>query len=155
MGGWRFIPAWGHDATSSKSSQSLALFFYPHSVAFPVLNDFLGAVGWRVVGRRDQFRAREPNGAEQDPAPGTSFELAPVYQPGSVRVSDWLTISPYSFLGLGRMQIQNRPPHVALQRGIGFEVRAGWFDLEPEYRHDYYFGRAAESTVYSLGFVIR
>jgi hypothetical protein len=41
-----------------------------------------------------------------------------------------------------------------IQRGLGIENRIGWTDVQVEYRHTYYFGKVAENTVYSLGFLI-
>jgi hypothetical protein len=152
LGGSRWIPWAGYDASSSKSTEGLALYFYPH--ALPWLGDIASTLGYRFEGRYDVVRKREHTGIESDRQHAWAGEASFVYQPGSRRLTDMWTVSPYSMLGPGVLHLNDGMTALQIQRGLGIENRIGWTDVQVEYRHTYYFGKVAENTVYSLGFLI-
>lgn len=144
---WRVIAvplAW--NATTNSAAASVAFYVYPHGI--PKLGDFFSIPGYRLDLRYDKVHPKAVSGNAENRrvfAPELSF----VWQPSSFRVTDYLAFSPYSFIGPGAAI--GSSTLFGLQRGVALEVRYKSADINVEYRHNYFFGDAAESTVWSIG----
>ena len=155
MPGWRFNASAGADVSTGALTWSLAVFAYPHTL--PWLGDFFSTLGYRLAVRADELQTKDTNPADRTRWRAYVPEFSVVWQPASFRVTDYLSISPYSFLGLGEAFSAHHGSHSEVLRGVATELRIGGLDAALEYRHDYYFfsGSPDETTSYTLTMFIR